>query len=71
MPNDINYHQNNLELRPKQRVFYLAFFRYFVKAGLTLTNIATYSAMGFFPYYHASRRTLSSLSNEYCQVDAK
>ena len=49
----------------------LAFFRNFVKAGLTLSNIATYSAMGFVVYQYSSRRALNSLSNEYCQVDAK
>ena len=49
----------------------LAFFLIFAKTGLTLSNIATYSAMGFFVYQYASRRALNSLSNEYCQVDAK
>ena len=49
----------------------LAFFKNFVKTGLTVANIATYSAMKFFVYSYASRRTLNSLSNEYCQVDAK
>ena len=49
----------------------LQFFLNFVKTGITLSNIATYSAMGFFIVYYASRRALNSLSNEYCQIDAK
>ena len=50
---------------------YFAFCRNFVKAGLTLSIIATYSAMGFFAYQYASRRALHFFWNEYCQVDAK
>ena len=47
------------------------FFRNFVKAGLTVFNIATYSAMRFFACQYASRRALNSVLNEYCQVNAK
>ena len=59
----------NLDQNDAYLIF--VFFQNFVKAGLTVSNIATYSAMGFFIYYNASRRALNSLSNEYCQVDAK
>ena len=59
MPNDNNYHQNNFELGPK-RFFcsHFAFFQSFVKTGLTLSNIATLSAMRIFAYKYASRRNL-------------
>ena len=52
-------------------VYVSQFFRNFVRAGIILFNLATDSAMGFFIYYHASHRALNSLSNEYCQDDAK
>ena len=35
----------NLDRNEASLIF--AFFRYLVKAGLTLSNIATYSALGF------------------------
>ena len=71
MPNDNNYHQNDFKLGPKRRLFTFRIFRNFAKAGLTLSNVATYSAMGFFILLYASRRALNYLSIEYCQVDAK
>ena len=60
-----------LNLDQNDACLILAFFRNLVKASLTLSNIATYSAMGFFVYSYASRRALNSLSNESCHVDAK
>ena len=60
-----------LNLDQNDACSHFAFFQNLVKAGLTVSNIATYSAMGFFVYLYASRRALNSLSNEYCQVDAK
>ena len=60
-----------LNLDQNDACLILAFFQNFAIAGLTVSNIATYSAMGFFVYSYASRKTLNSLSNEYYQVDAK
>ena len=60
----LNLHQNH-------DCSLFAFLLKFVIAGLTLSIIATYSALGVFVYYYASLRTLNSPSNEYCQVVAK